>query len=92
MAFPRILAQRIMSVGFLLGNREVPYTGWPGRQPPPDGGFLRYRALQSEMPQTAQRPLARGAALGRPYPSQAGNFFATATFFRLTYFGNPSLP
>ena len=32
---------------------------------------------------------------GRPppvQPSQAGNFFATATFFKVTYFGRPSLP
>lgn len=28
----------------------------------------------------------------RSYPSQTGNFFATTTFFKLTYFGRPSLP
>lgn len=26
------------------------------------------------------------------HPAHVGSFFATATFFNVTYFGNPSLP
>ncbi|MBB4655249.1 hypothetical protein GGR73_001799 [Xanthomonas sp. F14] len=39
-----------------------------------------------------QRPLALPVAHADVHPSQFGNFFATATFFSVTYFGNPSLP
>lgn len=39
-----------------------------------------------------RREAVNQSMLPDAHPSQTGNFFATATFFRLTYFGRPSLP
>ncbi len=39
-----------------------------------------------------QRPLALPVAYADVHPAHVGSFFATATFFNVTYFGNPSLP
>lgn len=67
----------------------------------PSGSYLRHGALQSKIPETAQRRLmwaswhrcaTECARTGATHPSHAGNFFATATFFNVTYVGKPSLP